>query len=408
MITALDKAIAEKQHALEEWFRKQEAKLELPLYSSFDIRNSGFKSVVIDSNAFPSGFNNICEDSYPVAIAALKSFMKKNYPGVKSVAIISEITTNPYYYDNIITIKGLLEKSGYQVRIGSLEKPELIAHSFSKGDLALEQFTKAGNTLVLGDFTPDLLLSNNDFSTSDTSVLLNLTQPVIPNFNLGWYKRKKHHHFRIKNELIKEIAKILEIDRWLIGAYYEYTDEVNFKDKKNFDLIAQKIDSCIAQIQKKYDEYNIKDTPYVFVKGSASTYGMNAMPFHSGEEFLNINSRQRSTMGRSKGGNEVSEVLIQEGVPTRDIIDGKVAEPVVYAIGDQPVGGFFRTHQEKTEKENLNSRGQIFASDLFCPNAFKEKKILEGSNIPVEKIHVYNFLARLGVLAIAKELEELR
>ena len=58
--------------------------------------------------------------------------------------------------------------------------------------------------------------------------------------------------------------------------------------------------------------------------------------------------------------------------------------------------------------ENLNAKGMTFASDLFCPSAFREKKIFEGSNITEEKIRIYAFLARLGVIAIGKELEELK
>ena len=409
MIEELNKKINEKSNDLEELFSKQKKDLELPIYSSFDIRNSGYKAVVIDSNAFPSGFNNICEDSYPIAEAAIKSFIKESFPNTAKIAIISEITDNPYYYDNIAAIKELFEKSGFNVLIGSIEKPENNKiSSFSKGEIQIEKFSRKENIISLGSFVPDIIISNNDFSSSDTSILLGIAQPVTPNFNLGWFKRKKHHHFRVKNLLIKEIAKILDIDRWLIGAYYEYAKEVDFKERKNFDMIAEKIDACIAQIKLKHDEYAIKEEPYVFVKGSASTYGMNAIPFCSGKDFLKINSKQRAKMHKSKGGKEVSEVLIQEGIITKDIVDSKVAEPVVYCIGDKPIGGFFRANKDKDETQNLNSKGMTFASNLFCPPAFREKKVFEGSNITKGKIEVYAFLARLGSIAIAKELEELR
>ena len=408
-IIQLDKSIQEKSVELERWFGEQKKNLELPMYSSYDIRNSNYKAVVIDSNAFPAGFNNICDDSFPIAEAAIKSFIASNFSGALNVGIISELTNNPHYYDNIAVIKELFEKSGLNVKIGSIEKPvNDKVSSFSKGDIKIEQFLRKEDKVVLGDFDPDFIVPNNDFSSSDISILAGVKQPITPNFNLGWFKRKKHYHFKVKNELLKEIAKILGIDRWLIGAYYEYAEEVNFKKRENFDIIARKIDECIAQVQSKYNEYGIKELPFVFVKGSASTYGMNAIPFRSGREFLNINSKQRAKMHKSKGGKMVSEVLIQEGIVTRDVVDNKVAEPVVYCIGDKPIGGFFRANEEKNERENLNATGMTFASNLFCPPAFRENKTFEGSNITAEKIRVYAFLARLGVIAVGKELEGLK
>ena len=396
MLEQLNKAIIERKEELEQWFGKYNSH-ELPFYSSFDIRNSAYKTVVIDSNVFPAGFNNLCDETYPIAEEAIKSFIKVNFPGTKKIGVIAEVTTNKFYYENLEAIRRLLDESGFMVKTAAIEKGS-----------ELQQFGIIEQKLHIKDFTPDLIVSNNDFSSTDTSILKGIKQPITPNFNLGWFKRKKHRHFCVKNELIKEIASILKIDRWFIGAYYEYAEEVNFKERRNFELIANKIDKCIEQIKLKYEEYSINDKPFVFVKGNASTYGMNVIPFYSGEDFLSINSKQRAKMHKSKGGKQVSEVLIQEGVPTKDIVENKVAEPVVYCIGDKPIGGFFRANQEKNERENLNTKGMVFASDLFCPPAFEKRKNFEGSNITIEKINIYKFLAKLGVIAIGKELEELK
>jgi glutamate--cysteine ligase len=48
-------------------------------------------------------------------------------------------------------------------------------------------------------------------------------------------------------------------------------------------------------------------------------------------------------------------VLIQEGVKTIDTIRGNFAEPVVYAIANYPIGGFYRYHPEKSDAESLNA-----------------------------------------------------
>jgi glutamate--cysteine ligase len=409
MIEKVAKKLKEKGKEVEEWFNKQKENAVLPIYSSFDIRNAGYKAAVVDSNAFPSGFNNICPESYPFASKAIRSFVDKNFSNIKKVGIVAELTTNPYYYDHIAVLKRLFENAGYSVHIGTLETTkENKVSSFSMGEISIDQFQKMGKKLFLENFTPELLILNDDLSSSDTSLLRETEQFIAPKLELGWFQRKKHNHFRIKNKLVLEVSKLLGIDRWQIGSYFEFVDGVDFKEKKNFDEIAEKIDICIKQIQGKYDEYGIKDEPFVFVKGSSSTYGMNVIPFHSGDEFLRISSRQRSKMRKSKGGKEVTEVMIQEGVVTKDKVEGKIAEPVVYCIGDSAIGGFFRAHGERTEKESLSAKGMFFSSDLFCPTVRKELLKFKENAVLFEKICVYKFLARLGVLAIGKELEELR
>ena len=59
-----------------------------------------------------------------------------------------------------------------------------------------------------------------------------------------------------------------------------------------------------------------------------------------------------------KDGQEVSEVIIQEGVPTYERINDAVAEPVVYMIDRYVVGGFYRVNAERGIDENLNAPGR--------------------------------------------------
>ena len=66
-----------------------------------------------------------------------------------------------------------------------------------------------------------------------------------------------------------------------------------------------------------------------------------------------------------KDGQEVSEVIIQEGVLTYERINDAVAEPVVYMIDRYVVGGFYRVHAERGIDENLNAPGrQLRAAGL--------------------------------------------
>jgi hypothetical protein len=71
----------------------------------------------------------------------------------------------------------------------------------------------------------------------------------------------------------------------------------------------------------------------------------------------NLNRKQRNKMAVVKEGQQVTEVIIQEGVPTYERINDAVAEPVVYMIDRYVVGGFYRVNAERGIDENLNAPG---------------------------------------------------
>ena len=59
-VGALIEQIKSKRSSIHQWLLKYEGSKELPLYSSVDIRDAGFKVGVVDTNIFPAGFNNLC------------------------------------------------------------------------------------------------------------------------------------------------------------------------------------------------------------------------------------------------------------------------------------------------------------------------------------------------------------
>jgi glutamate--cysteine ligase len=69
-----------------------------------------------------------------------------------------------------------------------------------------------------------------------------------------------------------------------------------------------------------------------------------------------------------KDGQEVSDVIIQEGVLTNERMNDAVAEPVVYMMDRYVVGGFYRIHAERGVDENLNAPGSS-----FVPLAFRDR-----------------------------------
>ena len=102
-------------------------------------------------------------------------------------------------------------------------------------------------------------------------------------------------------------------------------------------------------------------------------------------------------MKAAKGGRDISEVIIQEGVPT--VVrtpDGQTAEPCIYMIGCQLAGGFLRTHGEKGPQESLNSPGAVYKRLCIADLELKQ----EGC--PME--NAYGWVARLAFLSIAREV----
>ncbi|MGB9150851.1 MAG: glutamate--cysteine ligase, partial [Burkholderiales bacterium] len=61
----LEKTILDATPSIERWFRNQWMEHAAPLYTSVDLRNSGFKLAPVDTNLFPGGFNNLNPDFLP-------------------------------------------------------------------------------------------------------------------------------------------------------------------------------------------------------------------------------------------------------------------------------------------------------------------------------------------------------
>ena len=59
------------------------------------------------------------------------------------------------------------------------------------------------------------------------------------------------------------------------------------------------------------------------------------------------------TLERAAPGAGPQDMLVQEGVVTRERINDAVAEPVVYMMDRYVVGGFYRIHADRGEDEDL-------------------------------------------------------
>ena len=276
--------------------------------------------------------------------------------------------------------------------------------SFTVVDIQITPITRDNNRISADGFEPGLILLNNDLSGGRPQILENLEQLVTPTLNLGWSDRLKSVHFSQYKKIAIEFSEQIGIDPWLIDPLFRNCGEINFMKREGNTCLESNVNALLSAIQVKYDEYSVDQKPYVVVKADSGTYGMGVMMAHSAEEILDLNRKDRTRMSKTKEGKLVTKVIIQEGVYTNETWGPEkiVAEPVVYMIDRNVVGGFYRVHARKGANENLNSPGMHFeplAFDDCCVSPDKEQPPDAHPN----RFYSYGVIARLGNLAAARE-----
>lgn len=389
---------------IENWFREIRKSVDVPIYSSYDIRDSGAKVTVVDANIYPAGFNNICPTDRENCGALMKRYVERHYgPKVKKLLVLTEEhTNNPYYWDNISILKFIIESAGLEVRL-AIPRAQALAPfkmtSASYGDIEVHAAVVENGQITVKGFEPDLVVSNNDFSEFYAEWGESLQQPMNPPRELGWYRRKKSTFFKHYNDLAREFAQLIEIDPWLLTVETELFDHFDMADDASREALAQKVEASLARMRIEYEKRGIKENPFVFVKNNSGTYGLAVIRIQSGEEVRALNYKSRKKMKAAKGGRDVEEVIIQEGVPSVVATEGVTAEPAIYLLGCQLAGGFLRTHKDKDSTESLNSPGAVYKR--LCVSDLKIS--VEGH--PME--NVYGWVAKLSLLAIGREAAEM-
>ena len=407
-LLALESRFLEAQPKIEHWFRSQWTHHAPPVYGSVDLRNSGFKLAPVDMNLFPGGFNNLNPDFIPLAVQAVQSALEKICPEAQSVLLIPENhTRNTFYLQNVAAIRHILELAGLTVRLGSLS-PDITEpttlHTANGDTLVVEPITRQGRQVCLADgFSPCVILLNNDLSGGLPALLENLDQNLLPPLHAGWAVRRKSNHFDAYSAVCREFAALIDIDPWLLDPMFRSCRGLNFQDRQGEEALAAVVDELLAEIRIKYAEHGIDAPPFVIVKADAGTYGMGIMTVKDGKDVIGLNRKQRNKMAVIKEGQEVSEVIVQEGVYTFEAINAAVAEPVIYMIDRFVVGGFYRVHTGRGVDENLNAPGMH-----FVPLSFETAGLPDRTgepDCPTNRFYAYGVVARLALLAAARELE---
>ena len=403
----LEEQLLSSQAAIEAWLRDQWRKTPPPFYASVDLRNAGFKLAPVDTNLFPAGFNNLKEDFIPLAVQAAQETLDRLAPGCRRIVLIPENhTRNRFYFANLLALQAILVQAGFEIKLGSLledigESKEIPVDGGRT--LLLEKLTREGDQLKVNNFLPCLVVLNNDLASGVPEILKGVKQKILPAAELGWYRRLKSEHFKEYAQVCTELSQLIDCDPWLISPLFTRCEGVDFMKREGEDCLVEESQQILAQTQKKYDEYHIKEKPYVVIKADAGTYGMGVLSIHDPAEIQQLNRKKRSDMMVAKGNRPIEQVIIQEGVYTFETWNDAVAEPVVYMLGQYVIGGFYRVHTGRGVSDNLNSPGMQFEPLPFVKACNIPEVTRKQKGKCANRFYVYGVIARLALLAAARE-----
>ena len=411
----------EKRELIRHWFESKFKEFPPSFYCSIDIRDSGGKIAPVDCNLFPAGFNNICEydleASPPIFRTQIEKLAKAYSVNVpEKILIIPEShTENKFYLENLYYLKSILEEAAFEVAFGRYDAGcdgspnvlELTSHSEKKITQATIKKTDGLLQTTTG-FVPDWIILNNDFSQGYPDCLDGVKQPIFPSYKLGWHSRKKSTHFDFYNQLAIEFANLIGIDPWHFTILSKAVPHVNFNEGTGMDRLIETADQMFADLREKHKTHGIERKPTLFIKNDSGTYGIGIMVIESTDELRNMNRRTKNKMSVGKGKSLIEQVIVQEGVPTQLTTDNFTAEPVIYIMGEELIGGFIRANTERSDMDNLNSQGMFFRKLCFKDLSDSlEVKTAEGcpEDFPTLEA-VYGMVAKLSALAAAMEIKQ--
>lgn len=345
----LEDLIAKKNEQIQQWFESYYQKIPPVIYSSVDIRNAGYKIAPVDTNIFPAGFNNLDQKSSEFASFQFKQYVERYLSNINKILIITEKNTrNLYYLDNLANITKIINDAGYKTYLANFD----IVNN-------LELISASGKSITLNkidnldDF--DLILLNNDLTKGVPEELKNYRKTILPNLNLGWYKRRKSDVFYQYNLVAKRFCEDFSLDPFFITTIFKNYKMVNFKDTSSRTEIASGVEEIITILKKKYQDYKIQASPYVFIKSNMGTYGMGIINANSGDDILKMNKIAKNKMAAIKNGVINDEIIIQEGLRTVLKCQNFPSEKMIYCVRGKKIAEINRFNEVKDAYSNLNS-----------------------------------------------------
>ena len=404
-VSELEQRILDSMPAIERWFRLEWMEHTPPFYSAVDIRNAGFKLAPIEANLFPGGWNNLTPEMLPLAVQAAMAAIEKICPEARNLLLIPEnASKNTFYLSSLAQLRRIFHMAGLNVRIGSIDPAikKTTTIELPHGEsVTLEPVIRGKRRLGVKDFDPCTILLNNDLTSGVPGILEEIhEQYLLPPLHAGWTTRRRSRYFKCYEEVAKRMGKLLGVDPWLINPLFESCSQVNVGDDEGLARLRSHVDSVLAKIRRKYKEYGIKEKPFVVLKSDHA--GMGSVTVRDANDLAAL---IRQSPLHTAAANSNLDLLIQEGVLTRERLNDAVAEPVVYTMDRYVVGGFYRIHAGRGADEDLSVAGESFVPLAFeQSNHLPQPGVKPGASVP-NRFYMYGVLGRLAMLACSYELE---
>ena len=387
-----------------------------PIYTSMDIRDAGWKIAVVDVNLFPAGFNNLTPADRSRGAQKMREFFsaKLMVSAPWTITVVPEAhTNNAGYLENLTGILSLLKEAGCNPQLlwpgTPLPKPWTLKTASGAELVYLPRDEALKNSQAL--------LLNHDLSGGIPAAIQGVALPTFPSTKLGWYRRRKSTHQEIVEALLRKIEKNVDwFDPWFLSARTHMMSHVDFNSDAALVTVAEEAERQLKILRTEYKERAIPESPRLFIKNDAGTYGMGVFSVKSGDDIREASHKLRQKMRKGKESVPISQIIIQEAVPTAMIYEAAprkvvAGEPVVYMINGLPIGGFIRLHENlgpDSMWENLNQPGSKL-EPLECPRSpgqpHRPFAKIRRSN-PCEQLgstQVYGVLARLHAVAAGLE-----
>ncbi|MBA45406.1 MAG: hypothetical protein CMB31_02315 [Euryarchaeota archaeon] len=385
-------SLFDKKNIILEWLEQKRKNIPLPIYGSFDIRDAGWKTVVVDANAFPAGFNNLNPNDLEKLSMGLKRWFENLEHKPECLLLWPEAhTRNSGYLDNIHVIKSLIEGIGIEILVGTdLLNSQTVSTSF--GDLSFVDVNVEDDFVNADGENIDTIFLNSDLSDGP----LNISGVnVFPPSHMGWHSRSKCRHFEHVSDLVHELGDLVGIDPWLIGPWGFISRGRCLEDKFCRERLAGDIHEGLEFISGKYKQYNIDSKPSLFIKNDRGTYGLGIIRVEDPEEILNLSKRKMNRLTYAKGGKDAEDFLLQEAVPTFLTSNQSVIEPVGYGVNGEVVSWFFRSNEKHGILDNLNTPSTKFILDHDLSK--------EASLQVINRRWLHTLVANISMIAMGME-----
>jgi glutamate--cysteine ligase len=250
-----------------------------------------------------------------------------------------------------------------------------------------------------GDDYYDFVVLNNDLINGVPDALKKLRSPIYPSVAAGWHSRVKSHHFTEVNALMHRLADQFDFDPFFVTTAFESISDVDVFLESDRARLKDRAELMFDRLTMAYKLHEIDQKPLVFLKANKGTYGMGVVALESAQEILDFNRRLKNKLTEGKEGHEMCEFILQEGVPSSLLVNQQVAELCFYFSSHDYLGGFYRLNSQKSDRDNLNSRGMSFQT-------FSDSNSSADSRF-MKEVLFYQFLGWVSVNAAHQEIRVL-